>query len=103
MTANHELWLTTDTGTRIAQLTTGTTFQGSRVVNGIGWFAMNMPLSFDINLIQPDRMIQLWRQPSGGVMSLWNVYFLRKWVFSTQGSQEVVTLEGPDKNDLLRR
>ncbi len=99
----HELWLTTDTGVRIAQLTTGTTFQGSKVVNGIGWFAMNMPLSFDINLIRPDRMIQLWRQPSGGVMTLWNVYFLRKWIFSTQGSREVVTLEGPDKNDLLRR
>ena len=100
---HYELWLTTDTGVRIAQLTTGTMFQGSRVANGIGWLAMSMPLSFDINLIRPDRMIQLWRQPSGGAMSLWNVYFLRKWIFSTQGSQEVVTLEGPDKNDLLRR
>ena len=100
---SYEIWLTTDIGVRIAQLTTGTTFQGSKVVNGIGWFGMSMPLSFDINLIKPDRMIQLWRQPSGGAMSLWNVYLLRKWVFSTQGSQEVVTLEGPDKNDFLRR
>lgn len=100
---NHELWLTTDTGVRIAQLTTGVTFQASRVVNGIGWFAMQMPLSFDINLIRLDRMIQLWRQPSGGAMSLWNVYLLRKWKFATEGSREVVTLEGPDKNDLLRR
>lgn len=101
--SSHELWLTTDTGVRIAQLTTSTTFQASRVTNGIGWFAMNMPLSFDINNIRLDRMIQLWRQPSGGVMSLWNVYFLRKWIFATNGSQEVVTLEGPDVNDLLRR
>ncbi len=100
---SYEIWLTTDAGVRIAQLTTGTTFQGSKVVNGIGWFGMSMPLSFDINLIRPDRMIQLWRQPSGGAMSLWNVYLLRKWIFSTQGSQEVVTLEGPDKNDFLRR
>lgn len=99
----HELWLTSDTGVRIAQLTTGVTFQASRVTNGIGWFAMNMPLSFDINNIRLDRMIQLWRQPSGGVMSLWNVYFLRKWKLATEGSREVVTLEGPDVNDLLRR
>jgi len=100
---NHELWLTNDTGVRIAQLTTGTTFQASRVVNGIGWFSMQMPISFDINNIQLDRMIQLWRQPSGGTMALWNVYFLRKWIFETQGSREMVTLEGPDINDLLRR
>jgi len=100
---SYELWLTSDTGVRIAQLTTGTTFQASRVTNGIGWFATQMPISFNINNIRLDRMIQLWRQPSGGTMSLWNVYFLRKWIFSTEGSREVVTLEGPDKNDLLRR
>lgn len=101
--SSHELWLTTDRGVRIVQLSTATTFQASRVVNGIGWFATKMPLSFDIDLIQLDRMIQLWRQPSGGSMYLWNVYFLRKWVFATEGSKEVVTLEGPDVNDLLRR
>jgi hypothetical protein len=62
-----------------------------------------MPLSFNINMIAVDRMIQIWRQPRGGVMSLWRPYFLRKWVFSTEGSKEIVTMEGPCVNDVLRR
>lgn len=101
--ANYELWLTTDQGVRIAQLTTITRLTASRVVNQVGWFSIDMPLSFDINSINLDRMVQVWRQPTGGTMSLWQVYFLRKWVFETRGSQEVVTLEGPDVKDLLRR
>ena len=103
MTAAYEIWLTSDTGSRLAHLTTITALTASRVVNGIGWFTLKMPLSFDMNMIAVDRMIQIWRQPSGGVMSLWRPYFLRKWIFSTEGSREVVTLEGPDINDLLRR
>lgn len=101
--ASYEIWLTTDEGVRIAQLTTNTSFVASRVVNGVGWFSLKMPLSFDINQIRPDRMVQVWRQPTGGASSLWRPYFLRKWIFSTEESREVVTLEGPDINDLLRR
>lgn len=101
--ASYEIWLTSDTGVRVAQLTTNTSFVASRVVNGIGWFSLKMPLSFDINQIRLDRMVQVWRQPTGGTSSLWRVYFLRKWTFATEESKEVVTLEGPDTNDLLRR
>jgi len=100
---SYEIWLTSDTGSRLAHLTTITTLTASRVVNGVGWFALKLPLSFDINMIGVDRMVQIWRQPRGGVMSLWRPYFLRKWVFSTEGSREVVTLEGPCINDVLRR
>lgn len=101
--ASYELWLTDDQGLRIAQLTTITRLVASRVVNKIGWFSIDMPLSFDPNLIRPDRMVQVWRQPTGGAMSLWQVYFIRKWIFQTRGSEQVVTLEGPDIKDLLRR
>jgi hypothetical protein len=48
-------------------------------------------------------MIQVWRQPTGGSMSLWDVFFIRKWEFSTNGSDEIVTIQGPNINDLLRR
>lgn len=101
--SSYELWLTDDAGIRVAQLTTITKLVASRAVNKVGWLSLEMPLSFDINSIALDRMIQVWRQPTGGAMSLWQVYFLRKWVFETRGSQEVVTLEGPDVKDLLRR
>lgn len=101
--ASYEIWLTSDTGVRLAQLTTNTSLVASRVASGVGWFSLRMPLSFDTSQIRLDRMVQVWRQPTGGVSSLWRVYFLRKWIFSTEESKEVVTLEGPDTNDLLRR
>lgn len=101
--ASYEIWLTSDAGVRLAQLTTNTNLVASRVANAVGWFSLKMPLSFDINQIRLDRMVQVWWQPTGGASSLWRVYFLRKWKFATEGSKEVVTLEGPDTNDLLRR
>jgi hypothetical protein len=48
-------------------------------------------------------MIQIWRQPTGGRLKLWRVYFLRRWIFETLGSDDIVTIAGPDVNDLLRR
>lgn len=103
MAASYEIWLTTDTGVRIAQLTTGVKFSAAQAVNQAGWLNMQMPRSFDLNLIAPDRMVQIWRQPTGGVKSLWDVYFIRKWEFATNGSDEIVTIQGPGLNDLLRR
>lgn len=101
--ANYEIWLTDDFGARLAPLDNFITLEASKLVNRIASFTMRVPLSFDENLIAPDRMIQVWREPTGGKLKLWNVYFLRRWVFETQGAQEMVTLAGPDINDLLRR
>lgn len=101
--SSYEIWLTTDSGSRLAQLTTFTSLSASRQVNAIGAFSMVLPQSFDINLIGVDRMIQIWRKPNGGSLSLWGVYFIREWAFSTQGGNEIVSIGGPDVNDLLRR
>lgn len=99
----YELWLTDDFGKRLAQLTTFLTLEASRVVNQAGYFNVTMPLSFDPALIEPDRMVQLWRAPAGGRLTLWRVYFLRRWIFRTQGSRQLVDLGGPDVLDLMRR
>ncbi len=99
----YELWLTDDFGNRIAQLQAFLSLEASQVVNQIGFFNLTMPQSFDINLIQPDRMVQLWRAPRGGRLTLWRVYFIRKWEFSTIGSDQIVSFGGPDTNELLRR
>jgi len=99
----YELWLTTDSGLQLVPLNSFVRLEASRLVNGIGSFSLYMPLSFDPDLIAPDRMVQIWRRPTGGTKSLWRVYFLRKWRFSTQGSKQVIQLSGPDTNDLLRR
>ena len=101
--ASYELWLTDDKGVRLAQLTTFVRLEASRLANKIGSFSLTMPLSFDRNLLRPDRMVQVWRQPTGGQLGLWRVYFVRRWRFETRGSDNIVTFSGPDTNDLLRR
>lgn len=103
MAGAYQLWLTSDTGARLADLSKFISLEASRVVNGIASFHLQMPLSFSPDLIQPDRMVQVWRQPSGGRLGLWRVYLLRRWKFSTRGSNQQVDLFGPDVNDLLRR
>ncbi len=103
MSGFYELWLTNDSGLRLAQLDTALGLTASRADDKVAWFSLNVPSSFDINLIKPDNMFQVWRAPLGGRLGLWQVYFLRKWTFSTQGSKETIVLEGPDVKDLLRR
>lgn len=99
----YELWLTSDIGARIAHLSTILNMTATRVVNDIGKINLRVPLSFNPNLLAPDRMVQLWRAPDGMPLSLWRVYFIRRWKFEMQGSQDVVTLFGPDSLDLMRR
>lgn len=101
--ANYELWLTNDSGARIAQLTTFLNLSASRTIGKVGWFSLYLPKTFNIDLIRPDRMVQIWRAPIGGQLKLWQVYFIRKWTFATSGSNETIQLEGPDPKDLLRR
>lgn len=94
-----ELWLTTDTGARIAQLSTGLGLSASKVVSGIGWFNYRPPLSFDKSLLKPDRMFQLWYAPDNEALKLWNVYFLRKFLYRSRS----IEFGGPDINSLLWR
>lgn len=103
MTTNYEVWLTDDNGLRLALLDNFIKLNCSKVANAIGNITMQMPLSFDRNLLRPDNMIQVWRQPNEGNLSLWQVYFLRRWVFEIVDGRDMVTLAGPDINDLLRR
>lgn len=99
----YEIWLTDDRGGRIAIIDNFIMLNASRVVDFIGSFTLSLPTTFDTNLISADKMIQIWRKPTGSRLSLWRVYFLRKWRFQTRGSDEIITITGPDINDLLRR
>jgi hypothetical protein len=107
--AKYELWLTTDTGQRIADsqgrsyLKSFISFSATRAVNQIGKIVLKLPPSFDDSLLAPDRMVQVWRAPTGGRLGLWQVYFFRRWDFITRGSDESIIVHGKDPNDLLRR
>lgn len=99
MAGTFELWLTTDTGARIAELSTGLGLSASKVVNGIGEFTWIAPPSFDRTIVKPDQMLQIWYEPFGGVRKLWNVYFLRRFRYVGKGFE----FGGCDVNGLLWR
>jgi hypothetical protein len=103
--ASHEIWLTTPTGARIANLGDNLGGYFSRVANHRAPFKLVMPGSFRWQrLCAPDRMIQFWRQPLGRQMSLWRSYFLEAWEPYTDASNDTtVTLWGYDANDQLHR
>lgn len=103
MAGSYELWLTSDTGVRLSQLDYILGLTVSKADQRIAWFSLNVPVSFNLDLIRPDNMLQVWRAPMGGKLSLWQVYFFRKWTFATEGFRETILLEGPDIKDLLRR
>lgn len=103
MTTSYEIWLTSDAGVRLAPLSNILSLEASKVDGKIGAFRATLPLSFNPDLIAPDRLIQIWRQPEGGLLGLWGVYLLREWEFSTQGSRQMLEIGGPDMKDLLAR
>ena len=82
MTAKYELWLTDDAGLRIADsrgrscLKSFISLSASRAINQIGNFVLELPKTFDASLLSPDRMVQVWRAPTGGRLALWRVYFI---------------------------
>lgn len=103
MAGTYEIWLTDDHGLRLALLDNFLSLSASRKVSAIAPFTMDLPASFDTALIVPDHMIQVWRAPTGGGLSLWRVYPIRWWEYSTHGADEALTIGGPDCNDWLRR
>jgi hypothetical protein len=106
MSGYYELWLTDDYGVRLKNLNSYLSFSASKVDLGMGKINIDLPQSFDLSLFNTnklDRMVQVWRAPNGGKLSLWNVYFIRKWNFKMSGNSEEITISGPDIKDLLRR
>jgi len=103
MAGNYEIWMTDDKGVRLAQLDNILWFSATRHISKIATFIGGLPTSFDTDLLKPDRMIQVWRAPEGGRLSLWRPYFVRKWRFETRGGRQTLTVIGVDPNDLLRR
>lgn len=99
MAGTFELILTTDTGSPIAELSTGLGLTASKIVNGIGEFNWVAPTSFPRSLVQPDQMLQVWYEPFGGIRVLWNTYFLRRFRYVGKGFE----FGGPDINGLLWR
>ncbi len=101
--ATYEIWMTNDAGVRLAQLDDVLGLSASRMKNAIGYTTLQVKPTFDTSLMKVDNIVQICRAPTGGVLSLWRPYFVRKWKYATRGSAETLLISGPDVNDLLRR
>lgn len=101
--ARYEIWLTTDTGRRLTLLDQMFWLSYTRTVNGVGTFVVGLPPSINTSWIRKDRMMQIWRAPIGGRLTLFRAYFLTAWRYFTQGSVDLLTIRGVGMNHLLWR
>jgi len=80
----YNLILTTDTGSRLSNpfIPVGNGFKALRKVNTIGTVQVQLPYTFDKKLFTVanprEYMLQVWRKPPGGTMSLFNTYLILK-------------------------
>lgn len=106
--ASHELYLTDDKGHRLTgpngQVVLDDIYGGtfSKVANKVAPCNIQMPIAY-YDLMKLDRMIQYWRQPTGGRLSLFQVYFIRYWRARKRNDSWVLDVIGLDPLDLLRR
>ena len=103
MPASHEIWWTREDGSRILSLDDNLGGSFGRIANGIGPCKITLPSTFNWRTLNPDQMIQFWRRPEGGRLSLWRAYFIRRWNPRYVDGDLIIDVYGRDAVDLLRR
>jgi hypothetical protein len=102
--AKFEIWYGNDAGVRQALVSQVSGFEYVKVLNNVGYFRLNVTLSFNRALIRRDARIEFWRAYPGGKLTLDSLGFLRGYRYKTDRSGvTTITLEGPDQNHLLKR
>jgi len=102
--SNYEIWLGDDQGTRLITLNNTSGFRLIKRLNRPGYFAIDLPLSFDRTLIRRDARVEIWRKDFAGKLDLEFLGLLRQFKYKTDRSGNTkITISGPDLNDLLNR
>lgn len=110
-TGKYTPWLKSDVGVPYGVLDTHLGFAYTKTLNDVGWFKIMIPADFELapgvkieTFLAPDRRVEFWRKSGeNSEPSLDFVGLLRRWEFSTSAGSSVITLEGPDMTDLIRR
>ena len=93
--STHRLALFTDIGLQLADLRQVESFNYYRVANDIGSFKIIFKSDFDVSLIEPDHIVQFWRQAKGGEEKHMMSGFCRKWGwFESQEGDDRFFVEG---------
>jgi len=98
----YELWLTSDTGERLAILERAVSFTYTHSTGGLGFFSVTLPGTFPRTFLDTTRRVMFFRKPSGGAMALDFVGFIRRVVASTDANNQLTrTISGYGPNWLL--
>lgn len=102
---SYMVWLSTPLGRRTIPLDLALIeFEYAKRVNGVGWAKLTYGLGeLDLDLLQVDSQLQIWRKPPGGSPNLEMVVLLREWELRWSNGLQTVIMKGPDQNDLLNR
>jgi hypothetical protein len=102
--STHRLALFTDIGLQLQDLRQIESFAYYRVANDVGGFRMILKSDFDVSLIEPDHIIQFWRQAKGGEELHMMSGLCRKWGwFEDRNGEDKFFVDGVDQNDLIDR
>lgn len=107
MSVSYEIWFTDSSGVRLAQLNKRMllsdvlSFSCTKTANDLGALQMRLPESFDRNLLKRDNMIQIWRAPTGGRLSMFQAYFINRYRFAISRGEETVEVWGVGPSILL--
>jgi len=103
MAGDYELWLADDRGNRKVLVDDVLSIVATKVDGDRGVITVNLKGNFDRNMLNKDWQWHLWRGPSGGTLSLFNAYLIRKPTYQTTGSEQTIEVKGYDGKDILRR
>lgn len=99
-----ELWLDDPRGSRLALLDRASSYYIQRAANDVGAFQVALPGGVYDKLLRVDGMVEFWRAPGRGRMSLQGIGFIRDFVYADDDNgTEYTVISGPDQNDLLDR
>lgn len=103
--ANYELWYLDDVGNRLAYIPDWADLEYVKVLGGTGSLSVTLPKRGQVyDQTLPDRRIAVYRQPTGGSLSLEIVALMRLMQTSTTAQgQDILTQRGEDFNELLTR
>lgn len=98
------IWLYEANGHKIQLIDDYLSVKWIRAINDIGWFEIELPVTFNMTLIQVDGIIEIWRNPAGGKKYVEFAGFIRYIKFSTdKDGIETALIAGPDINELVKR
>lgn len=98
MRSRWELWTSTTRGKRLKLASNTGAFGLGRILNGIGEWYLDLPWDVDMGILPLENMVEFWRAPEGGTLSLICVGFIKqreRWTRMRRAS-------GPDQNDILQ-